>query len=177
MGELATNSNCFFLSSEISYESAADAIQFIIKHNLKSEPVSHLNLLIMSSGGDCSCALGLIDVIESSAIPIHTYGIGYVASSALFVFITGHKRFLYPNASLLCHQFDWELKGKSHELLASNKEVNLTQSKLINHVAKHSNLSVRQVQSKLLKPSDVWLTSKEAISYGLADEIITVLPS
>ena len=74
-----------------------------------------------------SC-FALIDIMKGSRIPIHTVGLGVIASCGLLLFITGEKgkRTLTPNTSILSHQYSWGSYGKEHELFAQVKEFELS---------------------------------------------------
>jgi len=164
---------------DIQNDSVEDCIRFILLKNLEYlklgqlEPES-LHIIINSNGGDLSSALALVDIMESSAIPIYTYGLGTIASAGLMIFMAGKKghRYITPNTSILSHQYSASVAGKEHELYASVKEFKLTTEKVLNHYLKHTNLSKRMVKKYLLPQQDVWLSPEEAVRYGIADHIV-----
>ena len=108
-------------------------IDFILRKNLMPTNVrpKHLTLIINSPGGELPSALALIDTMKGSAIPVHTVGLGMIASCGLLTFMSGAKghRVLTPNTSILSHQFSWGSDGKAHELFATVKEFELLQKK------------------------------------------------
>jgi ATP-dependent Clp protease protease subunit len=81
----------FLFMSIIDESSCKDAIEFIIKQNLGKTKVKHLKFIICSNGGEMSPAFALIDTIKSSKIPIHTVGLGVIASAGLLLFIAGEN--------------------------------------------------------------------------------------
>ena len=119
-----------------------------------------------------SC-FALIDVMRGSGIPIHTVGLGVIASCGLLLFITGQKgnRILTPNTSILSHQYSWGNWGKEHELFAQVKEFELSSQRLINHYKKCTGLKEKEIREFLLPPEDVWLSGNEAKKLGLCDSI------
>ena len=120
-----------------------------------------------------NAAFAVIDVMNGSTIPIHTTGLGMVASAAFMIFIAGDKgkRTLTPNTSILSHQFSWGAWGKEHELLAANKEFEMTTQRMIRHYKQCTGLSEKKIRELLLPPQDVWLSAKEAKRYGICDQI------
>jgi ATP-dependent Clp protease protease subunit len=115
----------------------------------------------------------LIDIMKGSRIPIHTYGIGCIASCGLLLFLTGKKgnRILTPNTSILSHQYSWGSYGKEHELFAKVKEFNLTTHRMLKHYKKCTGMTEKQIRKYLLPPEDVWLSAEEAKQYGICDEV------
>ena len=43
---------------------------------------------------------------------------------------------------------------------------------MIDHYKKCTGLSEKEIRKYLLPPEDVWLTAKEAVKYGIADEVV-----
>jgi len=125
----------FLLMDEISDATCKDVIQFIISKNLVKPYPKYLQLIINSTGGDLQAAFALIDTMKGSAIPVHTVGLGCVASAAVLIFIAGvkGKRVLTPNTSILSHQYSWGTYGKEHELLATAREYELTTQRMLKH--------------------------------------------
>jgi ATP-dependent Clp protease protease subunit len=133
-----------------------------------------MKLIINSPGGDVSSAFALIDTMKGSKVPIYTYGLGEICSCGLMTFIAGEKgkRFITRNTSILSHQFTAWAVGKEHELMATVKEFNNIKEKIVDHYKRCTGLSEKQIKKYLLPPEDVWLTAKEAVKYGIADEIV-----
>jgi len=170
------NDNGVYLLMEgINNESCAKTIEWILQENLKKDKdrKSNLKILISSPGGDVNACFALIDVMKGSKIPIHTYGIGMIASCGLLLFLTGQKgyRILTPNTSILSHQYSWGSFGKEHELFARVKEFNLTTDRVIKHYKKCTGMTEKNIRKYLLPPEDIWLSAEEAKQYGICDEV------
>ena len=133
-----------------------------------------MKFIINSPGGEIAAAFALIDTIKGSRVPIYTYGLGEIASCGLMTFIAGEKghRYITRNTAILSHQYSWGSFGKDHELMARVKEYNNTHARILEHYKKCTGLSEKDVKKYLLPPEDVWLTAKEAVKYGIADEIV-----
>jgi len=62
--------------------------------------------------------------------------------------------------------------GKEHELMARVKEFNNTHARIVEHYKRCTGLDEKSIKKYLLPAEDVWLTAKEAVKYGIADEIV-----
>lgn len=166
----------YFFTSEFDASSTADAIKFIIQRNLmerKNAP-QQIKMLINSPGGELPSCFALVDTMKGSNIPIWTFGLGQIASCGLITFIAGEKgkRFITRNTSILSHQYTWGAYGKEHELFAKVQEFNHSSDRLVEHYKKCTGLSEKKIREVLLPPQDVWLSAKDAVKYGIADQIV-----
>jgi ATP-dependent Clp protease protease subunit len=166
--------NYFLFSKDVEPCSVSETIAFILERNLMKKRPDAIRLVINSQGGELQSGFALIDVMEASKVPIYTYGLGSLCSAALTIFITGTrgKRFITRNTSILSHQFSWANYGKEHELIASVKEIDLTQKRMMEHYKKYTKLSEANIKKLLMPPEDCWLSAPEAVKYGIADCIM-----
>lgn len=164
----------YFMSTGFDSSSAKDIVNWILESNFDTKrEYDHLTLIINSPGGEMNSAFAIIDCMKGSALPIHTVGLGMIASCGILTFMSGEKghRVLTPNTSILSHQWSWGSYGKSHELFAVNREYQLTEDRMVKHYQKCTGLTVDMIKEKLLPPHDVWLSAEEAKAYGIADHI------
>lgn len=166
----------YIFSQDFNNSSCSDAMSFIIARNLmtgKDKP-KQIKMIINSPGGIVSSAFALIDTMKGSKVPVFTYGMGEIASCGLLTFMSGEKgkRFITRNTAILSHQFSWGSIGKEHELMASVKEFNNTSRRIIEHYKRCTGQTEATIKKYLLPAEDVWLTPKEAIKYGIADQIV-----
>ena len=168
----------YLLMDTITPESCKDAIEFVLKQNAEKgvNKQKRLQFMICSPGGDVPSCFALIDIMKGSRIPIHTVGLGVIASCGLLLFITGEKgkRTLTPNTSILSHQYSWGSYGKEHELFAQVKEFELSTERMINHYKKCTGLTEEEIREHLLPPEDRWLSASEAKKLGLCDSVKSV---
>ena len=166
-------SGIYLFMDVVSPDSGKDVIEFILKQNAEKKRKKKLQLMICSPGGDMPACFALIDVMKGSRIPIHTVGLGLIASCGLLLFITGEHghRILTPNTSILSHQFSWGQYGKEHELFAQVKEFELATRRMLDHYKKCTGLDEEQIRKHLLPPEDIWLSAKEAKKLGICDQV------
>ena len=169
-------SGIFLFVGGVDSDSCREAIEFVLKQNTEKRKKKKLQFMICSPGGEMPPCFALIDIMKGSKIPIHTIGLGLIASCGLLLFISGEKgkRILTPNTSILSHQFSWGSHGKEHELFAQVKEFELSTQRMLEHYKKCTGLTEKQIREFLLPPEDVWLSAKEAKKLGICDAVKSV---
>jgi len=177
MGEMMWESGYYYMAETFTAETTKPIIIWIIENNLMTTRArkKELTLIINSPGGEVHSAFALIDTMKGSVIPIKTIGIGMIASCGVLTFMAGAKgkRLLTPNTSILSHQYSWGSAGKEHELFARVREFELSTKRMLTHYKKCTGMSEKKIREILLPPEDVWLSSKEAVKYGIADKIVS----
>ena len=169
-----SDNGIYYFAEDISLGSVKPTITWIMESNMsKGTRYDHLTLIISSYGGSVHAAFSLIDAIQGSAIPIHTVGLGIIASAGLVTFIAGEPghRVITPNTSMLSHQWAWGSSGKEHELISQQKEYDLMNERMLRHYKRCTGLSEKKIRKHLLSPSDRWLSAEEALKYNLVDEV------
>lgn len=162
-----------FLSGDIEEFNIKECIKWIVYENL--DPTEKiLTIYINSLGGNLYDAFALIDVMRASKHPIRTIVVGTAMSAAFLIFASGTKghRYVAKNASLMCHQFSESTEGKYHDIKATMKENELCNEKMVTVLKDATGLSTSMIKKKLLPASDVYLSAKEVIDLGVADNFL-----
>ena len=139
-------------------------------------PDKDIHLYINSPGGLVDSCMHLIDTIKQSRIPVHTYGMGCIASCGVMLMMSGVKghRYLTQNTAVMSHEFSGGQKGQYHDMLDSKKHMDWTNEKLLEHYIKCTGKTKTYIRKHLLAPkTDHWLTPEEAVKHGIADKVIT----
>lgn len=160
-----------FLTGGINDGAAAGICKEIIELNMRGE-APWIQMMINSCGGYCTDGFAIVDIMEWSRIPVYTTGIGMIASMGLVVFMAGEKghRVLTPRTSILSHRYAGGAQGNHSQLVASRKEQDLMHQRIINHYLQHTALKTeKELNAKLLRDVDTWLTPEEAVALGIAD--------
>ena len=144
-----------------------------VDENVPVEERQPIKVYIHSPGGYLTSAFSIIDSIKLSKTPVHTIAIGDVYSGGFFIFLAGDKKLAYPHASFLYHEGATTNGGDANKFrnFAKFYEVQLEQLKHI--VLKNSGISEEEYEKHI--KDDWWLTSEEAVQFGIADEILTEL--
>lgn len=167
----------YFFMDEVTTGSMRSIIEWIFEENLSAKKKKQLQLIVNSPGGSVEALFATVDVMNGSKIPICTTGIGQLASCGLLLFMSGKmgERILTPNCSIMSHQYSWGSHGKHHELLAIEKEFNLTHERILRLYKKCLNIKKDKkeqiINDVLLRQTDTWLSPEEALKYGICDKI------
>lgn len=161
----------FLLFDKITTAIAKEVVEWVSENNFVEEPHEYLTLIVNSEGGDVTAAFAIIDIMNSSKIPIRTIGMGDVSSSGLMIFMNGEKgtRQLTPNTTILTHTFYHDSEGKFHELGSQWKEHKNVHERMVQHYMNCTGLSRRRINSRLLPPTDTFLTAEQALALGVCD--------
>lgn len=131
-----------------------------------------LTIYINSLGGEAAAAFALVDVIQHSKLKITTIALGEICSCGLIIFLAGDTRLIYPNTSVLSHQFSSSSDGKYHELKAAIPEFELLKERMFSLYLHATGLARATIERYLLPPHDVWLTPKQCLKYHIAHKIM-----
>lgn len=176
-GDLLRDHGMYVFMDEVNDDSIKPVIEWILYENyVARHRKPELLLMICSEGGNLQQAFALIDVMNSSQIPIKTVGLGMIASSGLLIFMNGTRgrRVLTPNTSIMSHQFSWFNEGKAHELFATMREFELTQQRMIEHYKRCTGQDEQTIREFLLPAQDRWLNGEEALKLSICDAISEV---
>lgn len=160
----------------VDTNSAYNACNFILKSNLLYADAT-LNLVLNSTGGDCSEAFAVIDTMTCSRLPVFTTGIGSIMSMGVLMLSAGVKgqRRLTKNSEIMAHQFAASFYGKQHELMATSRALKLLEQRFKKHFSKHTTMTDSQIKDIVMSPSDRYLTPAECKRYGICDIIVDSL--
>lgn len=145
------------------------------------DPTSPIYLFVDSVGGEVTNGFMLYDVIRMSEAPVYTVGVN-AASMATTILVSGVKRFVTPHSKVMIHLPSTIFQGDSDEMEIRNKEIIKVKNDLVSIYIEHGahaglgkTSSEKQIRKKIMKDinKEKWFSAKEAIEYGLADEIIT----
>jgi ATP-dependent Clp protease protease subunit len=171
--EITFDDHNHFLTGNVDGESIEKAIRWILMGARKPSLEHPMKLHINSDGGNLTDAFALIDVMRTSPIPIATVGMGNLMSSAFMIFAAGTlgKRAIARNTSIMIHQFNHEYMGKYHDMKAYTEEIDRINYRMVVELSRTSGLTEEYVQTKLLNPSDVWMSAEKLVELGFADII------
>lgn len=170
-----------YLNKAINSDSIEDAILAINDINtydneqeskLKEYTREPIKVIVDSYGGSVYDGLGLVNIITSSKTPVHTYCYSKGMSMGLWIFISGHKRFIHENAYLMFHQLSSFAGGTNQDILDETKSINALNNRLMKIVRKRTNITNKQIKKKNLRKIDWFISGKKALKLNAADELI-----
>jgi ATP-dependent Clp protease protease subunit len=103
---------------------------------------------------------------------ICTYCIGMAASMGALLLCAGakKKRFSLPHSRIMIHQPLGGAKGQASDIEIQAKEILFLKDRLNHILAEHTGKSIDQIRKDTDR--DNYLSAKEAVEYGLIDEVV-----
>ncbi|QQG51347.1 MAG: ATP-dependent Clp protease proteolytic subunit [Candidatus Saccharibacteria bacterium] len=165
------NERIIFLGEDVN-EQTANIVVAQLLHLAYDDPKKDIKLYINSPGGSVYDGMAIYDTIQFISPDVQTIGIGLQASMGAFLLSSGTKgkRFALPNSRIMIHQPSSGTQGK-----VTDQEITLRESIFIKkHLNEIMAKNTGQKLSKIEKDADrdFWMSAKEAVEYGLIDEVI-----
>jgi ATP-dependent Clp protease protease subunit len=160
-----------FLGQEID-DQVANLIVSEILYLEAQDPDKDINLYINSPGGLAYGGMAIYDVIQHVKPEVSTICVGMGMSAAAMVLCGGAtgKRLALPSAKIMIHQGSAGARGAPRDMEIHLREVMSITKRMVQIIAYHSGKPVEQVEQDIDR--DYFMTAKEAMEYGLIDDII-----
>ncbi|MCO6436439.1 MAG: ATP-dependent Clp protease proteolytic subunit [Phycisphaerae bacterium] len=132
-----------------------------------------VNLYINSPGGLVDQTLAIYDTMNLMGYDIATWCIGQAASGAAILLMAGTKgkRYILPNAKVMLHQPYGGITGQAEDIRIQAEEVLKDKRRINEIIAQCTSKSIDQIEFETER--DRYLNAKEALEYGIVDEILT----
>lgn len=159
-----------YLFGRLENEIALPVVKRLLKFEESSadEPI---NLYINSAGGNGYNADAIIAVIHSMQVKVNTICLGHALSGACEILAAGTgSRSAYEFSTLMFHQTLWEADGDITNLeiqAAQGQRFREAQIELLHRCTGQETAKIRKDIER-----DHYLSAKEALDYGIIDEII-----
>jgi ATP-dependent Clp protease protease subunit len=145
---------------------------------LESEnPTKDISLYINSPGGSVTAGMSIYDTMQFVKPDISTLCIGQAASMGAILLCGGaqKKRYALPNSRVMIHQPLGGVQGQATDIDIQAKEILLVRKRLNQILAKNTGQTLQKIESDTER--DNFMTSPEAMKYGLIDEILESRPA
>ncbi len=166
------NERIIFLGEDVN-EHTANVVVAQLLHLAYEDSKKDIKLYINSPGGSVYDGFAIYDTIQYIAPDVQTIGIGVQASMGAFLLSSGTKgkRFVLPNSRLMIHQPSSGTQGKISDQEITLREGLFLKQRLNEILAKNTGQKLSKVEKDTDR--DFWMGAKEAVEYGLVDEVIT----
>jgi len=144
---------------------------------LESEdPEKDIYLYINSPGGSVTSGLAIYDTMQYIKCDVSTLCIGQAASMAAWLLASGAKakRYALPHARIMIHQPLGGVQGQAADIDIQAREILRLREQMNNILVKHTGQSLKKVEKDTDR--DLFMTGKQAVEYGLLDEVIASRP-
>ena len=145
---------------------------------LESEdPEKDIHFYVNSPGGSVTAGLAIYDTMQYIKPDVSTLCLGQAASMAAWLLAAGAKgkRFALPHARIMIHQPLGGVQGQATDIDIQAREILRIREQLNNVLVKHTGQSIKKIEKDTDR--DMFMTGKQAVEYGLVDEVIVNRPT
>ncbi|MDD3452868.1 MAG: ATP-dependent Clp protease proteolytic subunit [Bacilli bacterium] len=131
-----------------------------------------ISIYINSPGGSVTAGMAIYDTMNFVKSDISTICVGLAASMAAFLLSSGKKgkRYALPNSEIMIHQPLGGVQGQATEIKIAAERILKLKDKLNHILSFNTNKSLKIIEKDTER--DYFLSSSEALEYGLIDKII-----
>jgi ATP-dependent Clp protease protease subunit len=164
----------YWVDSQID-DATLGLVKFIIRCNKEDAGKSYeerkrILIMIDSPGGSVEVEQSIIGAIKISKTPVWTCCYCTAYSAAADLLACGHKRFALPFVNIMFHAGSGRYEGTQAQIDSAKKFFDKMGQKVNSEV--YSRVNFDNKIKKRLKTDDVYMDEKEALEFGVVDEII-----
>ncbi|MGP1957885.1 MAG: ATP-dependent Clp endopeptidase proteolytic subunit ClpP [Arsenophonus sp.] len=134
-------------------------------------PDKDIHLYINSPGGVVTAGMSIYDTMQFIKPDVSTICMGQACSMGAFLLTAGAKgkRYCLFNSRIMIHQPLGGFQGQASDIEIHAKEILKIKFRMNELMAKHTGKKIKEVESDTER--DRFLSSEEAVNYGLVDKI------
>ncbi len=160
------------LSGEVNDQVASSIVAQLLFLEAQ-DPDKDIYFYINSPGGVITSGLSMFDTMNYIKPDIVTICIGQAASMGAFLLASGTKgkRYALPNARIMIHQPSGGAQGQSTDIQIQAQEIQRLKDTLNQILAEKTGKKPKQIEKDTER--DNFMSSAEAVEYGLIDKVLT----
>ena len=137
------------------------------------DPKKDIYMYVNSPGGVITSGMGIIDTMNYIKPDIATICVGQAASMAAVILSAGTKgkRSALKNSRIMIHQPLGGVQGQATDIEIHTKEILFLKERLNTILSKNTGKTTKAIEKDTNR--DNFMSSKEAIDYGIIDQIVT----
>lgn len=140
---------------------------------LKRDKDKPITVLIHSGGGQVDSGIVICDLIRMSPAPITTVCLGKAYSMAALILACGGRRKILPHGRVMIHQPSMQAgMMNTSDFDRANKEIILQNNIICGILSEYTGKTEAEIKEAI--QTDYYMSAKEAVSFGIADEIISL---
>ena len=165
------NDRIIFLSEEVN-DTTASLIVAQMLYLEAQDPDKDIQFYINSPGGSVTAGMAIYDTMRYIKCDVATICVGMAASMGAFLLAAGTKgkRMALPNAEIMIHQPSAGTQGQITDMAIHLQRLETIKSRMNRILAENTGKSVEQVTADCER--DNFMTSEEALAYGLVDRVL-----
>jgi|TARA_B100001287_G_scaffold82878_1_gene69069 ATP-dependent Clp protease protease subunit len=162
-----------FLNGEVT-DTVSNSICAQLLFLEADDPTADINFYINSPGGVVTAGMAMYDTMQYIKPDVSTIVMGQAASMGSLLAQAGAegKRYLLPKSRTMIHQPSGGARGMASDIEIQYKEIERMKRDLTEIYVKHNTKGKTYEEFEAGMDRDNFLTAKEALDWGLADEII-----
>ena len=159
-----------FLGTEVN-DYTANVIQAQLLYLDSVDSERDINLYLNTPGGSVYAGLGIYDTMQFVKARVATICTGLAASMGAVLLVAGEKgmRAALPHSRVMIHQPLGGIQGQASDIEITAKEILKLKEELYQIISDHSGKAIEQIRQDADR--DHWMTSKEALEYGMIDRL------
>ncbi len=160
------------LSGEVNDQVASTIVAQLLFLEAQ-DPDKDIYFYINSPGGVITSGLSMFDTMNYIKPDVVTICIGQAASMGAFLLSSGTKgkRYALPNARIMIHQPSGGAQGQSTDIQIQAQEIQRLKDTLNEIMAKNCDKTAKELERDTER--DNFMSSQEALEYGLIDKVLT----
>ena len=160
-----------FLGTAIN-DYVANIIQGQLLFLSSVDSTKDINIYINSPGGGVYAGLGIYDTMQYISPNVATICTGMAASMAAVLMSAGEKgkRSALKHSRIMIHQPLGGVQGQASDIEITAREIKKLRDELYHILAEHTGQPFKKIEKD--SDRDYWMTAREAIDYGMIDEIL-----
>ncbi|NCB07341.1 MAG: ATP-dependent Clp endopeptidase proteolytic subunit ClpP [Bacteroidia bacterium] len=153
-------------------DTVANIIQAQLLFLESTDPTKEIQIYFNTPGGQVHAGLGIYDTMQFISADVATICTGMAASMGAVLLTAGTKgkRWALKHSRIMIHQPMGGASGQASDIEITAREIMKIKKELYNIIANHSGKSYEQVEKDADR--DYWMTSEEAVEYGMIDNIL-----
>ena len=166
------NDRIVFLSEEVN-DTTASLIVAQLLYLEAQDPDKDIQFYINSPGGSVTAGMAIYDTMQYIKCDVATICVGMAASMGAFLLSAGAKgkRLALPNAEIMIHQPSAGTKGQITDMAIHMKRLETIKARMNQILADNTGKSIEEVTQACER--DNFMTSEEALAFGIIDRVIT----
>ena len=160
-----------FLGTQID-DYTANVIQAQLLYLDSSDPGKDVSIYFNSPGGSVYAGLGIYDTMQYIQSDVSTICTGMAASMAAVLMVAGEKgkRYALKHSRIMIHQPLGGVQGQAADIEITAREILKLKKELYAIISNHSGQPIEKIEKD--SDRDYWMTSAEAVEYGMIDKVL-----
>lgn len=168
--KVSKDTRTIYLHGSVNKNSALKFIKSIKEMELKN-PDKNIDVFINSYGGHIADMLAMYEIVRNLHCYVNTHGMGSVCSAGAFLLAIGTgERYAYTHSRYMIHELSAANWGSFTDMDVYHKELKRVQRQLNEILADVTGNELKRIKQDVKR--DKWMNAKEAVNYGLADQVL-----